>query len=371
MSLRDRDNDRVLDALAKLHHRLDESIRSARWRRDDQERAERAGDLRGQYRQAALRLSTRLARVASSDRPILVGPWTGEVGFELLYWIPLLTWAVTRRRIPRERLIAVSRGGARLWYEHLTSNYYDVLETVRPDDFHERASRRRKQTTWTALDGEMLRAVRRHLGRRLDLFHPKLMYDLFVPLWKQGGAIPDVRAFARFPRFARPEPAPWQRELPREYVAVKFYASGQFPDVDENRRFAAEIIRRLAARTDVVLLTAGTRLDEHADLLGNAAPRVHRIDRFLTPSTNLEVQSRVLASAKAFVGSYGGFSYLAPYFGVPSVSFYASREGFFDHHLQLARDVFDPAKGTGLVALHVRDAALVDGVLGAGPGPLL
>ena len=24
--------------------------------------------------------------------PILVGPWLSEVGFELLYWIPLLRW---------------------------------------------------------------------------------------------------------------------------------------------------------------------------------------------------------------------------------------------------------------------------------------
>ena len=26
------------------------------------------------------------------SEPILVGPWLGEVGFELLYWIPFLRW---------------------------------------------------------------------------------------------------------------------------------------------------------------------------------------------------------------------------------------------------------------------------------------
>ena len=26
----------------------------------------------------------------STDWPILVGPWHGEVGFEVLYWIPFL-----------------------------------------------------------------------------------------------------------------------------------------------------------------------------------------------------------------------------------------------------------------------------------------
>ena len=34
----------------------------------------------------------RLARIAASGRPILVGPWTGEVGFELMYWAPFVRW---------------------------------------------------------------------------------------------------------------------------------------------------------------------------------------------------------------------------------------------------------------------------------------
>jgi hypothetical protein len=355
--------------VSRLHHRLDESIRTTRWRRDDQERAERAGDYRGQYRQAAFRLSARLSTLASSSRPILLGPWTGEVGFELLYWIPLLTWAVKRRRLPPERLIAVSRGGPRLWYEHLTSSYRDVLDFVPPESFREQASQRLKQTSWTRLDGSILRAVRRDAGGRVDLLHPQLMYRLFTPLWRQGGSIADVRAFTRFPRFARPPAEPWQKELPAEYVAVKFYASGQFADSEENRRFAMQTIRRLAERTDVVLLTAGAQLDEHAELAGGASPRIHRIDHLVTPATNLDVQSRVIASARAFVGSYGGFAYLAPYFGVPAVSFYASRDSFFEHHLELARHVFDPEKGPGFVALHVRDAELLDGVLNRGSRP--
>ncbi len=33
-----------------------------------------------------------LDRIASSRQPIVIGPWTGEVGFELLYWIPFLEW---------------------------------------------------------------------------------------------------------------------------------------------------------------------------------------------------------------------------------------------------------------------------------------
>ena len=42
-----------------------------------------------------------LAALASKPEPILVGPWLGEVGFELLYWIPFLRWfAEQLRRAP-------------------------------------------------------------------------------------------------------------------------------------------------------------------------------------------------------------------------------------------------------------------------------
>ena len=34
----------------------------------------------------------------------------------------------------------------------------------------------------------------------------------------------------------------------------------------------------------------------------------------MTPETNLDVQTRIISAADAFVGTYGGFSYLAPLF---------------------------------------------------------
>src|SRR5205085_757963 len=34
----------------------------------------------------------RMARIAAGQQPILVGPWTGEVGFELIYWAPFVRW---------------------------------------------------------------------------------------------------------------------------------------------------------------------------------------------------------------------------------------------------------------------------------------
>ncbi len=55
------------------------------------------------------------------DRPIIVGPWLTETGFELLYWIPFLAWAKAYASLHDDQLIVVSRGGAAPWYRHITS----------------------------------------------------------------------------------------------------------------------------------------------------------------------------------------------------------------------------------------------------------
>jgi len=47
---------------------------------------------------------------AGDSRPVIVGPWLMEVGFELLYWIPYLRAQLTKFNIPKERVIAISRG---------------------------------------------------------------------------------------------------------------------------------------------------------------------------------------------------------------------------------------------------------------------
>ena len=46
-----------------------------------------------------------------ADETIVAGPWLTETGFELLYWIPFLTWARAYGNLAPDRLIVVSRGG--------------------------------------------------------------------------------------------------------------------------------------------------------------------------------------------------------------------------------------------------------------------
>ena len=72
------------------------------------------------------------------DRPIIVGPWLTEAGFELLYWIPFLAWAKAYASLHDDQLIIVSRGGSAPWYRHISPNYHDILSLFTAEEFRTR-----------------------------------------------------------------------------------------------------------------------------------------------------------------------------------------------------------------------------------------
>jgi hypothetical protein len=84
-------------------------------------------------------------------------------------------------------------------------------------------------------------------------------------------------------------------------------------------------------------------------------PRLHSIDRLMTPRNNLEIQTKVISRARAFVGTYGGLSYLAPMYGVTSLAFFSHREKFSPQHLELARRVFGGFRRGSYVVLDTSD----------------
>ncbi len=81
---------------------------------------------------AELRVRRELARARSARRPLIVGPWTSEVGYEALYWIPFLRWAADRYGVPSSRVIALSWGGTALWYRGIAVRYLEFLDLVEP-----------------------------------------------------------------------------------------------------------------------------------------------------------------------------------------------------------------------------------------------
>ena len=289
----------------------------------------------------ASQIGRQLELLARDQRPILLGPWLGEVGFELLYWIPFLRWFAERYEIPRERLIAVSRGGASAWYSGFAGRSHDALAFMSQDEFRRRNADRtgwlgeQKQIASTPLDEEIVDFVRQHEQHDVAVLHPSTMYRLFAPYWWGHRSMTWIHRYAHFMTM---QPASLDVQLPTDYTAVKFYFNDCFRNTPANRAFVDRTVRALLESGPVISLSTGIAVDDHVPCEPDIAA-MHEIRHLLAPQSNLTVQSAIVASARRFVGTYGGFAYLAPLCGVPAVSYYSEPLSFSTRHLDLMRDV--------------------------------
>jgi len=299
--------------------------------------------------------------LASSEGPILAGPWLSEVGHELLYWLPFLHWACEREPGLSERLIAVSRGGVRSWYADVAgAGYCDVYDVADPAEVQrhvvEVGARKRMDTL--PFDAELVSRVTAHLALpSAALLHPAAMFRPYWRLLKEGGVARHKGMFEVRPLAAPLVPPELEERLPDRFVAVRFYFNASFPDCDDNRATVIRLLEAVAGDTRVVALDPGRQFDDHWD--AELDERVVRIDDLATPATNLGLQTAVLSRADAYVGTYGGLSYLAPLLGRPSVAVYSDPARFRPHHLEHAQRAFRSDPFGSLLALDVKDLAVV------------
>jgi hypothetical protein len=298
-----------------------------------------------------------LAAIAKSDKPIIVGPWMSEVGYELLYWIPMLRWAQDAYGLDRERLIVVSRGGVESWYGDLAGRYVDLFDCMAPEKFAALNAERRldsglqKQKQLSASEEGLLKTITEGLQLKdYDLLHPRLMYGgLYRCHWSGRSAFDHLLLHSRYLPFEPPAAGKIEARLPEDYYSVRFYSRDSFTGNVGNRQFVRDLIERLLQRRDVVLLESPFALDDHDNIAWMEAAtnsdRSHnncliRVGGWMTPRNNLEVQTRVIARSRCFLGTYGGLSYLAPFLGRPSIAFHQERGELSDPHANAAMTVF-------------------------------
>jgi hypothetical protein len=309
-----------------------------------------------------------LERLQKTDGPIVIGPWVGEVGFELLYWIPFLNWALKTYRLDDRRLIVVSRGGARHWYRHLTREYTDVFSLFTLDEYREANEARwdkaghQKQYRVEQMDRDIVdRALAQAGLPHAELLHPWLMYKLLRFYWFEKAGFGLLRRHTDYRPLEPIERSPSLKDLPADYVAVRFYFRPSFPDTPENQRFAAHVIRSLSKEIPVVLLNTGIRLDDHEDL-DVPGSNIYRVDDRMLLDQNLEVQTEIISHARAFVGTYGGLAYLGPFYGVPSFSFYSTEDELVPAHIDVSWRL-GRTTGAAVTILHTQMAGLLRNLL--------
>jgi hypothetical protein len=282
-----------------------------------------------------------IASVEAANGKVVVGPWLGEVGFEVLYWIPFLHWLFERHGISSEHVTVVSRGGAEPWYDGLASRYVDVFDHVTPEEFRRRTLELwaqtgglQKQVTVRAWDEEVLDATLGESWRDGALLHPQLLYRLFRNVWQGALPLRDFLDRAVHQRWRAPAPTP---DLPEDFTAVRFYFRDSFPDTPANRELVHDVVERLSGRRPVVLLNTGVVVDEHLDAEPPKGEHILRPLAGIDASRNLAAQSAVVARSQLFVGTYGGLAHLAPFYGVPTIGFASDPREINPVHLTVAR----------------------------------
>jgi hypothetical protein len=298
-----------------------------------------------------------LARAASSQRPIVVGPWTSEVGYEALYWLPFVRWAADRYRVSPDRVIALSRGGTASWYSGVAGSYVEIFDLIDPADFAVEAAARRsagdqKQMGRSEFDERLVRAASRQLGvSNAAVWHPGLMYQLFRAFWHGDRSLDFFFRHADF-RYSSVAAPSNDVSLPSDYVAVKFYTGPALPDTENNRALLRDVVAQIAGRLPVVMLDTAWTTDEHRDHAFDGICGVTTIRPSLDPRTNLGVQTQVIAGARQFVGTCGGLAWLAPFLGVDTVAIYED-DRYLTAHLYAARYAYRKSGAARFSTLNI------------------
>ncbi len=315
------------------------------------------------WREAVVQTSARLAeralrRAARAGAPLVLGPFLGEIGYELEYWIPFMRRELRRHGIDPGRVTVITRGGAALWYRDFADHGVDILELVSADDYlsqlEERRARARdlKQLRTDLFDRELTRLALERTGPA-TVIHPSLMFERLRGLWFKDVSPAQLLPRLEYQRLAvEPEPPDG---VDGHYVAVKAYFNECLPATAESRAFLRSVVGRLIEVTDVVLLSTGLLVDDHEEWAINHE-HVHQIDHLLRPEDNLAVQTRIIAAANGLVATYGGFSYLGPFLGVPTLTFYEV-EQTVPVHLEVLRAA---APGADYERVRVGDIAAVE-----------
>lgn len=278
-----------------------------------------------------------------SDWPILVGPWHGEVGFEVLYWIPFLD-QLKQEGIAPARLIPITRGGAAAWYGVPQGLELFAMRTPQQVRVENRLQADKtgllKQVTVSAFDRAVLEdaAETMKLGRKYHVVHPAWMYHTLAPYWTGRMGTHWLAARTVYNPIPAPD-LPADLALPEVFVAARFYGRETWPSQDKAVRAATQAtLLKLAEQSPVICLGSETVADEHGDLPVPKHPNLLRLRDLTTlrPETNLAVQSAVMARGQGFVGTYGGLAQLALRLGTPSVSFYGQWGGTAYTHRMLS-----------------------------------
>lgn len=287
-------------------------------------------------------------RLARSSRPILLGPWRSEVGFELLYWLPFLERFQKTYQIPRDRLIYLGRGGSAQWCDSSgKADLFEFLPVEAVRGLTIQASQQTgsiKQQDHPAWERHVCALAATSMGiKNYHVLSPSWMYQLLSPFWQGREPLSWLDRWCLH-RQRLPVPAlspELKRSLPEQYLAMRWYARPTWPLQEALVLWTWKFVEAVASQMPVVLIQTDFHIDDHADFELGKIPNVFRLSDLTAsaPLNNLAIQSSVIAHAQGYIGTYGGMAQGAMRWGVPTLALYTEFGQTSPAHLTLTQSL--------------------------------
>lgn len=287
----------------------------------------------------------RLLKTLKSARRIIIGPWTGELGSEILYWIPFVR-TVLRDVSLNVELVVLGRGGSAVWYpgSHTDLDLFEVFQEaywsgkVFPRLQSEGLAM--KQTRKSEVDFFM----REQCGVGFWL-HPEMLFSVIRPFLVGKRDADWVGRFLDFGKSKSELPsgasagdkAEWTRvldALPAKFIAVRGYARPSVTRDQVGRAFGSILKSHFDDDLPVVDLSIGFSVDDHFEVPCASASR-QPLDG-VSAHMNLALQQAVIERSQALVCSYGGTAYLGLMAGVSTYAVVGDPSMYVWRHLDIA-----------------------------------
>ena len=284
-----------------------------------------------------------VAEAWHSDQPLILGPFLSSVTVELLYWRPFVAWMRARFGPRSAPVVAVSRGRVDTWYKGFVSQYFDVCDLLPFETYMARRLEMvrnggiTKQKVVSELDKELLDEVTARLGAaETAVVHPSVLLRVCSRI--RLGAVPSawLAAHACYERFDTPPLAHGITSAQEPYVAISLWFNNCFPDSPRHRQIVDDVLREVSRRVSVVVVDPNGVPGLSDTIAGN--DRIRVVATGQTDHT-LRDQAAVIAGARAFVGTFGGMSLMAPFYDVPATLVFAEETDSFRPNASVAREI--------------------------------
>jgi len=267
---------------------------------------------------------------------IFLGPWLGEVGPELQYWIPFIQNLLKRDLFKKQKIIVVSRGGVEAWYANITSNYIDLFDHLSKGEFQKIRSEvlknSQKQVKIHPMERLLIDNIAKHEKiTSYTLIHPSFMWKTIVR-WLQDKITldrmiktldfqPVTSIIPQYKNYID------KLNLPRHYFVVRFYTNNVFQVTNGVIPELNELIFTISRIKPVILLQTDYNLDDHKTIKLSKNSNVIKIGSKLAARINLGLQTELVRRSEGFIGTNGGFSILPGMLGKPVLSFTTGERG--------------------------------------------